>query len=65
MLTALIAIPALGALLLDVLPKGKDAMAKYSAMTATSMIRPPASEYSRNFTAAYWRCAPPNDPIRK
>jgi len=38
MLTALIAIPALGALLLAFLPKGKDAMAKYTALAVTLVV---------------------------
>jgi NADH-quinone oxidoreductase subunit M len=38
MLTALIAIPALGALLLAFLPKGKDAMAKYAALAVTLVV---------------------------
>jgi NADH-quinone oxidoreductase subunit M len=38
MLTALIAIPALGALLLAFLPKGKDALAKYTALAVTLVV---------------------------
>jgi NADH-quinone oxidoreductase subunit M len=38
MLTALIAIPALGALLVAFLPKGKDAMAKYTALGVTLVV---------------------------
>ena len=29
------------------------------------MIRPPSSEYRKNFTAAYCRRGPPKRPIRK
>jgi NADH-quinone oxidoreductase subunit M len=38
MLSALIAIPALGALLVAVLPKGKDAAAKYTALAVTLVV---------------------------
>jgi NADH-quinone oxidoreductase subunit M len=38
MLTALIAIPALGALLVAFLPKGKDALAKYTALAVTLVV---------------------------
>src|SRR3954453_12680803 len=38
MLTALIAIPALGALLLGFLPKGKDDLAKYTALAVTLVV---------------------------
>jgi NADH-quinone oxidoreductase subunit M len=38
MLTALIAIPALGALLLAFLPKDKDALAKYTALAVTLVV---------------------------
>jgi NADH-quinone oxidoreductase subunit M len=38
MLTALIAIPALGALLVGFLPKGKDALAKYTALAVTLLV---------------------------
>jgi NADH-quinone oxidoreductase subunit M len=38
MLTALIAIPALGALLVGLLPKGKDALAKYTALGVTLVV---------------------------
>ena len=31
----------------------------YSAITATSMSSPPSRLYSRNLTAAYWRCPTP------
>ncbi len=37
----------------------------YSPMTTASMNRPPTREYRKNFTAAYCRCGPPYDPIRK
>ena len=45
-----------------VLPRGPW---KYRPMTATSMIRPPASENSRNFIAAALRRGPPYEPMRK
>src|SRR3954465_11670196 len=38
MLTALIAIPALGALLLAFLPKGKDELAKFTALGVTLVV---------------------------
>ena len=31
----------------------------YRAMTATSISSPPSRLYSRNLTAAYWRCPTP------
>src|SRR5919112_3661210 len=34
-------------------------------ITAASMNRPPTSEYRKNFTAAYWRRAPPYEPMMK
>ena len=37
----------------------------YSAITATSMSSPPSRLYSRNLTAAYWRCPTPKLPIMK
>jgi len=46
-------------------PSGPPGPATYRAITATSMTSPPSREYSRNFTAAYCRRGPPNEPIRK
>ena len=46
-------------------PCGPCGPCTYSVMTPASMIRPPASEKSRNFTAAYRRWSPPNEPIMK
>src|SRR5215467_11589256 len=37
----------------------------YSAITATSMSRPPSRLYRRNLTAAYWRWPTPKLPIMK
>ena len=37
----------------------------YSPMIAASRISPPNRLYSKNLTAAYARCAPPNIPIKK
>ena len=34
-------------------------------ITAASISRPPNRLYSRNFTAAYERCAPPYEPMMK
>ena len=34
-------------------------------ITEASMNRPPTSEYRKNLTAAYWRRAPPNEPMMK
>ena len=36
---------------------------RYRAMTATSMMSPPASEKSRNFIAAYCRRGPPKGSV--
>ena len=41
------------------------AVTTYRPMTAASMISPPNRLYSRNFTAAFDRCSPPNPPMRK
>ena len=37
----------------------------YSPITAASISRPPAREYSKNFIAAYWRRGPPKLPMMK
>ena len=34
-------------------------------MTAASISSPPASEYRKNFIAAYWRRGPPKLPMMK
>ena len=41
------------------------AVTTYNPMTAASMMSPPNRLYSRNFTAAFERPAPPNPPMRK
>ena len=41
------------------------AVATYRPTTAASMISPPKRLYSKNFTAAALRFAPPNPPMRK
>ncbi len=47
-------------------PEPCSAVTTYSPMTAASIIRPPNRLYSKNFTAARERCAPPpKPPIKK